>query len=180
MTAESDLDACYDSAARIIRVETLGEYKIASEAERIAAFRDGTPRPVRSVRTSDYLAEVAVTTVTQGKLWQRFRVMELYQSLATWYQRYQITGYLEAQAAGEEIFIVPPMPAVLACGDFTLFDETAAAFQSYDAEGALTGIRVSADPAEVAACAAVVAEARTRAVPLNAYLASRPRAQSVA
>ena len=180
MTASDDLDALYAEAARIVRVETLRTYLMDDEAARIQAWRDGTPRPERSVRTSKYLAEVALTTLTEGKQWQRLRVADTYMEHWSWYQRYQVTGYLESQAAGEEVLIVPAHPHLLALGDFVLFDETAAAFQSFDEDGRFTGIRVTRDAAEVAACVKLREDALSYARPLNVYLAKRLKAPRVA
>src|SRR5215831_11650069 len=60
------LDAYFDRPWRVARKLETGRTVVApGEAERIQAFERGEPRPVRSVRTTPYLARVAVTTVTE-------------------------------------------------------------------------------------------------------------------
>ena len=112
----AELGACFDRfTATAFRLETLQDY--TGEEGRLEAFRLGQPLPVRSVRTSPWLARIAVTTVA-GKRWQRVRVVE---EPLTEYTRYEMASYVESQAAGEEIRILrnPPTPMR---GDFWLFD----------------------------------------------------------
>lgn len=123
MTPE-DFDAHFDRfSSTVFRLETLQDYT-ASEAERVAAFLRGEPRPERSIRTSPWLARVARTTL-EGKSWQRVRVIE---EPVTDYTRYELEGYVESQAAGEQIRIArragpsdfPKLAALRR--DFWLFD----------------------------------------------------------
>ncbi len=106
------------------------------EADRIEAFRRGLPRPERSVRTWPWLARIAVNPAA-GK--QRVRVLD---EPLTEYQRYQLGGYVESQAVGDEIRVArrgaaPHLAAALAT-DFWLFDGTTAVILAYDGEGAFT------------------------------------------
>ena len=85
-----DFDAHFDRFTRtVFRLETLQDYTAPGEAERVEAFRCGRPRPERSVRTSPWLARIAVATVTEAKRWQRVRVVE---EPLTGYTRYQLAG----------------------------------------------------------------------------------------
>lgn len=169
------LDELFDSfAATAVRVEALPVYAVGgAEAERIAAWREHRPRPERSVRTNAYLRRIAVTTA-QNKRWTRLRVLD---TPLTWYEEYQLAGYIESQAAGEEILIVdrgagePP-------ADFWLFDaglpDVRAAAMSYAGDGSFLGVTmfdgVRAEPFEATARALT-----TAAVPLNTWLAARER-----
>lgn len=119
MTA--DLNALFDTFTRsAFRLETLPAYDVGGdEAERLAAYRDGRPRPERSVRTSPWLARIASTTA-QGKQWQRVRIVD---NPLTEYQRYQLESYRESQAVGEEIRIVERAAVGDLGPDFWLLDE---------------------------------------------------------
>jgi hypothetical protein len=98
------LDECfrwYHTSA--IRLETLQAYQAGeAEAERLAAWKRGYPIPERSVRTNEYLREVAAG-VLAGRERQRFRIVD---HPATDYTRYEtLAAYPESAAAGEEIRI---------------------------------------------------------------------------
>ena len=70
------------------RLETLPAYSVPDEAERIQAWREGLPRPERSVRTSGYLREVA-SHVIAGLDRARIRIVDLPLSE---YTRYEMSG----------------------------------------------------------------------------------------
>jgi hypothetical protein len=157
-----------------VRLETLPAYSVPGELERIAAWRAGRPRPERSVRTSDYLREVA-QNVLGGKQRTRIRVLDLPMS---GYALYQMTGYVESAAAGEEIRVAvrrggtqEAQSDMAAVADFWLFDRGAgfgrAVLMDYDEDGRFTGSR----PAELDACEAMWDAAARHAVPLNEFLA---------
>lgn len=119
----TNLDALFDSFTdSAFRLEALPAYAVGgAEAERIAAHREGRPRPERSVRTSPWLARIACATVRDGRTWERLRVVD---DPLTEYQRYQLESYRESQAAGEQIRLVrrdalPPDADVV---DYWLFD----------------------------------------------------------
>ena len=180
-----ELGGCFDGFTRsAFRLETLPAYAAGGEeGERIAAFREGRPRPERSVRTSPWLARIAVTTAA-GKTWQRVRLLD---EPLTEYQRYQLASYVESAACGEEIRIAVrasrPAPGTLG-HDFWLFDaSTPAAFAvqlSYDASGQFTGAVRLDDPEAIMTCRAERDLAVRSSVPLNEYLAARRLAPSAA
>lgn len=133
-------------------LETHQTYAIAEEDERLRAFRQGLPRPDRSVRTTPWLRRVAVTTA-QGKHWGRVHVIE---HPLTEYLRYQLIGYIESQAAGEEIRLADRVkhPELVSLGpDFWLFDEdTSDAFGAllrFDTDGHILGIEQVTDAVAV-------------------------------
>jgi len=102
-------------------LETHAMYAMPEEDQRLRAFRQGLPRPERSVRTTPWLQRVALTTV-QGKRWTRVHVIE---HPLSEYLRYQLIGYIESQAAGEEIHLADrgQHPELTGLGpDFWLFD----------------------------------------------------------
>jgi len=86
--------------ASAFHLETHQHYAVSEEDERLRAFRQGLPRPERSVRTTPWLRRIAVSTATEGKRWCRVHLIE---HPLTEYLRYQLVGYIESQAAGEEI-----------------------------------------------------------------------------
>jgi hypothetical protein len=180
------LDECFaqfiDSAGRL---ETLKSYSVPGEAERIAAWRARKPRPERSVRTNGYLREVAEHALA-GRQRIRIRVVD---APASEYVRYQLTGYVESQAAGEEIWIAVRNGrakrdlSTLPAGDFWVFDlnhlGAHAVLMDYDEGGRFTGSRF-ATPDEFEACAAAWVTASGHAVPLNEYLAKHHASSAVA
>jgi hypothetical protein len=157
------------------RLETLPSYSVLAEAERIAAWRKGHPRPERSVRTSEYLRDVAAN-VLSGRERARVRVVN---HPLTEYARYQLAGYIESAAAGEEIRIAVRADAPDALSslgpDFWLFDRATpharAVIMQYDGDGRFTG-SVAATDAQVSACTAAWGVSREHSVSLNEYLAS--------
>lgn len=172
------LEECFsDFRFSAARLETLPAYAVGDEAERIAAWREGRPRPERSVRTSTYLREVA-QDVLWGKERRRIRVIDLPMSD---YSRYQVTGYVESAAAGEEILVAirrgGPQEAQAdldGMADFWLFDggtdRPRAVLMDYDEAGRFTGSR-EAGPVELEACEAMWDVAARHAASLNEFLA---------
>jgi len=182
------LDECFRQfRASAFRLETLPAYAVSGEAERIHAWRDGRARPERSVRTSEYLREVAAN-VLAGR--QRMRVRIVDHPLSE-YCRYQMAGYIESAAAGEQTRIVvrnggseqstPDLDSV--AHDFWLFDtgteDERAVLLEYDVTGAFTGARPAAEP-DLVLCRRLWALAYKHSVHLNEYLVSAGIVASVA
>jgi hypothetical protein len=174
-----EFDACFDRFKRTaFRLETLPEYIAPGELERIEAFMRGEARPERSVRTAPWLARIALSTVSEGKQWCRVRLLD---DPLTEYERYQLQGYAESQAAGEEIRIIPRRDMyVPLTPDFWLLDDAAIVFLSYDANGRWLGSRLSHDPGQLALCRQERDTALHRSVPLNEYLAAHRQATRAA
>lgn len=167
----SAFDALFDGfVATVVRLETLPAYAVGgAEHDRLAAFRVGRPRPLRSVRTDPWLARIAVSTVTAGKRWTRLRVVD---DLLTDYQRYQMISYQESQAAGEEIRVVPRGAVADAGPDFWLFDDHTVVLMHYHPDGRLDRRERRDDPAAVMECRERFRRVREATVPLNEFLAS--------
>ncbi len=169
-------DACFDRFERsTFRLETLQQYSVSEEDERLRAFREGTPRPDRSVRTNPWLRRVAVTTAA-GKQWQRVHVVR---HPLSEYLRYEMVGYVESAAAGEDIRIADRAahPDLAALGpDFWLFDAEAdqvfAVLMHYDQDGHVLGFDDTDDPETLDRCRAQRDLALECSVDLNAYLVS--------
>lgn len=175
MTAATFDDLFNNFRHTVVRLEALPAYSVGgAEAERIEAWRQHRPRPERSVRTSPWLARIAVTTATEQKAWQRVRVVD---EPITEYQRYQLDSYVESQAAGEQVAVVARSRAGVTGPDFWLFDaghDTAkAAIMRYDEDGHWLGFDVVTDPATVAFLDARYRQVADQAEPLNSYLAAR-------
>jgi hypothetical protein len=75
VTPEEFDDAFDQFRVSAFRLETMQYYSVSAEDARIRAFREGTPRPERSVRTSPWLRRIALTTAA-GKLWSRVHVIK--------------------------------------------------------------------------------------------------------
>jgi hypothetical protein len=169
-----EFDALFDSFRHTVaRLETLPAYDVGGqEAVRLRAFREGLPRPLRSVSTDPWLARIAISTITAGKRWTRLRVVD---DPLTDYQRYQLASYREAQAVGEEVLLVR-RSADLVGPDFWLFDEgepdAHAVVMRYNPRGQWLGADLVTDPNEVHDLADRFHVVAADAVPLNEFLVS--------
>lgn len=152
MTLE-EFDRLFDTfEVSAFHLETHQHYAVSEEDERLRAFREGLPRPERSVRTTPWLRRVAATTA-EGKQWGRVHVIA---HPLTEYLRYQLIGYIESQAAGEEIRLADreKYPELADLGpDSWLFDAgTDNAFGvllHFNPAGNLLGIEQAPDVAEL-------------------------------
>ena len=162
------------------RLETLPAYSVSEEAEQIRAWRAGRARPERSVRNDDYLRSVAVDAL-DGRERRRIRVADLPLSD---YVRWELEGYTENAAAGEEIRIavrnggtLEAQKALTAVSwDFWLFDfgteEETAVLLEYDQDGQFAGAQL-AEHADLVYCHRMWQTAWKHSVPLNEYRARR-------
>lgn len=101
MTPE-DFDALFDTFTHTAyRLECLPTYAVPAEDATVQAFREGTARPERSVRTSPWMRRIAVSTAA-GKSWSRTRVID---TPLTEYQQISLPAYVESQAVGEQIAV---------------------------------------------------------------------------
>lgn len=170
----ADLSALFDSVTRTaFRLETLQTYDVSGELDSVRAFRDGLPRPERSVRTNPFLRRIALQTAV-GVQWSRVRVVEY---PLTEYVRYELLGYVESQAAGEQISLVDREVARDLGPDFWLLDagmpSARAVLMHYDEEGRIVDRELTTDPDVLVRLAGQQAAAETYAVPLNAFLVGR-------
>jgi hypothetical protein len=169
---EEEFAALFDTFQHTaFRLETLQTYDVSAELEAVRAFREGRPRPERSVRTSAWLRRVAVTTA-QGKQWSRVRVVAY---PLTEYTRYELVGYVESQAAGEHIQLADFDQVGDLGPDFWLFDggtpTARAVLLQYTADGRIRGFSRVTDPTELERLHDIQRKAETHAVPLNTFLA---------
>lgn len=167
----ADFGDCFDCFEHTaFRLETRQDYTVPAEQERIRAFRAGLSLPERSPRTSPWLARIQATTQA-GKRWRRVRLIA---EPMTDYTRYQLAGYQESAAAGEDIWIcrlAAHRDLAALTRDFWLFDDQVAAFLRYDAEGRFTGAELNQDPAAISRCQDERDLALGHSMPLARYLA---------
>lgn len=147
-----EFNACFDRFERdVFRLETLPQYLVDAEVERVEAFMRGEPRPERSVRTSAWLRRIATSTAA-GKSWQRIHAVDW---PLTDYLRYEIAGYVESQACGEEIRLCDLTDELRAHEDFWLFDAGTntpyALAMRYDEDGRYLRADLVTDPGKLAA-----------------------------
>ena len=114
-----DFDAQFDAFQHTaFRYESRRHYLVGGqEAEQFAGWRRGEPRSERSVRTSDWLRRIAVTTAA-GKQWCRVRAVD---HPLPEYLRWELGGLVENQAVGDLTLMVDRDHAVDG-PDFWLFD----------------------------------------------------------
>lgn len=168
MTSE-EFSALFDGARHtVFRLETLQTYAVPGADASLRAFREGTPRPVRSVETSPWLRRIAVTTA-HGVEWSRVRVVE---HPLTEYTRWAILAYVESQAAGEQVGI---SERPLSGPDFWLIDANTpyarAVVMHYSPAGELEARELVTDLAPLAGLVTRRDAARAMAVGLNEFLA---------
>lgn len=174
MTPE-DFDTLFDRFHRTAyKLETLDTYDvgdIGNEAARMRAIRGGLPVPERSVRTDPWLARIARTTIVDGKVWRRVRLVS---TPLTEYERLELVSLVEAQAVGDENFIAQ-RSAVEPAQDMWLFDAgttyARAVLMEYDAHGRWLGFKLVTRVSEVEPLEAAWERALAAAVPLNVFLA---------
>jgi hypothetical protein len=177
-------DAVFDEfSSEVFRLETLQSYAVSNEDAGLRAFREGTPRPERSVRTSAWLRRIAVTSA-RGASWQRVHIVT---HPLSEYLRYELVGYVESQAAGEHIMLADrdTHPELTGLGpDFWLFDaDTAGAhavLMRYSDDGEPLRFDYTTDPGVLASCRAQRGRALAAAIDLNTYTASYVQADKVA
>jgi hypothetical protein len=173
-----DFDSLFDQFQRTaFRLEAQPSYDVGgSEVAALAAWREGRPRPERSVRTQPWLARIATTTA-RGKAWRRLRVLD---DPLTEYQHYQLTSgsYQESQACGDETLLVTRGQHeewMRGIGDFWLFDHgestERAVAMTYTASGEFMGFSEIADQELLQVVDHVARVAVEYAVPLAEYLA---------
>lgn len=167
-----EFNAAFDTFRRsALRLETLQSYAVSAEDEFLRAFREGIPRPERSLRTSPWLRRIAATTMA-GKTWTRIRLVR---HPLSEYLRHELLAFVESAAVGEEIRIVDinQHPEVTEFGpDFWLFDAgypgESAIFMHYDYTGTLISYERVID---VAGCRWQADKAIERSVSIAEYLA---------
>jgi hypothetical protein len=175
-------DAVFDgfvtspTSTRVFRLEAYQHYHVPSDDPFMAAFRNREPRPSRSVRTSPWLARVANSVISGGKQWQR---VHLIREPLSEYLQMEMQGYVESQAAGEEIFLADADgPTLSSLGpDFWLFDDPAhvgggyAVLMHYDQAGQPQSFEFVDDAGRLDALRVQRDTAMERSVDLNEFLA---------
>lgn len=168
-------DSLFDSFTdTTFRLEALQTYAVSSEDARLRAFREGTPRPERSVRTDAWLRRMAVSTAS-GKLWTRVHAVE--QPLSE-YLQYELISYVESQAVGEQIGIadIDAHPRLREVPDFWLFDwatdHAQAVLMHYSDDGRVLEREHVTDQARLDQLNQIRLIAQKVAAPLNTYLAA--------
>lgn len=172
-----DYSRLYDDFTHTaFRIETRQEYAVHAEDPSLAAFRIGTARPERSVRTSSWLARIAADTIA-GKQWGRVRLVEW---PLTEYTRWELVSFAESQAAGERIWLVPADRGYDG-PDVWLFDldtDHPVAFETlYTDDGAVRDRRLVTDTDELANLRNARDHLVAGATPLNEFLAREATAQ---
>ena len=152
----------------MFRLETLQSYSVSAEDAALVAFRTGSPRPERSIRTSPWLRRIAIQVIA-GVDWSRVRIVEF---PLTEYTRMEIIAYVESQAAGERTLLTDHSEPV--GPDFWLrdggTDDAEAIVMHYTPEGELDHYEVVDDPARLAELYGVATRLTEQAVTLNVFL----------
>lgn len=171
-----DRFAASPTSRSVFRWEALQTYNVPDVDVSLVAYRTGAPRPERSIRTDEWLARVARSTLA-GKDWIRVRyVEESAGGRLTEYTDWELLAHAEAQAAGDRILINLAKHSDET--DFWLFtgehpSDNCAVLMYYDDAGAPTAFCYTDDPGQLAILAAARDAVLEGAMPLNDYLARR-------
>jgi hypothetical protein len=142
-----DLGALFEHFERsAFRLETHDRYDVEDEADRLAAFREGRPLPIRTPENNEWLALVSTAT-TSGRTIGRVRILG---RPLTEYSRFEFAVYPENIAAGEKIRIRERRMLTVADDewshqDFWLFDDQTAVLLHYDQQDRFVGVELAAD-----------------------------------
>ncbi len=155
------------------RLETLPQYLVPQDVERLRIFRETGQPPSRTTETSPWLGLIARTTAA-GRRWSRVHVVS---QPFTEYLRFELLAYRDNAVAGESIGIADrDTHAALAqlTEDFWLFDgdgdHPIAVLMRYDADGHYLGAERAGHPDTVARRRAQRDLALALATPLDEYL----------
>lgn len=181
-----EFDQCFrwfassPSSTRVFRWEGLQHYAIAADEPSLVAFREALPRPERSVRTSPWLARIATSTAA-GKDWSRARYIA---EPLTEYVRWELLAYVESQAVGERILVIPG-GSQFSYPDFWVFDGAVAAdryaiVMHYDRAGSPVEFEYTNAEPRVTELLLVADELCRDSIPLNSYLAPRRKVSGAA
>jgi hypothetical protein len=160
------------TSTSVFRWEGREVYAIPRDEPSLVAFREGTARPERSVRTSPWLARIATSTVA-GKEWSRVR-----RPFDNEYFRWEVLAYIESQAAGEGIHIARADAAAYRLPDFWWFTGTELADRyaiamHYADDGSPVEFEYIDHDDTLAAYERIAGELLALSRPLNSYLAPR-------
>lgn len=169
MTAD-EFNALFDTVTRsAFRYEGLPVYAVDEEDSDLIAWRAGLPMAERSVRTDAWLARIARQRIVHGIDWCRVRYVT---SPPSWYVAFEISGYIESQAAGERILLIGDQ--MWDGPDFWLLDagtpSARGILQSFDERGAPIEQELVTDPAVVAELERAAERLVGVGLPLNAWL----------
>ena len=168
MTTPADLYRTCGVSAR--RLETLQDYDVSGDEERLRAFLAGEPLPPPRQGKADDLALIADLR-KRGRYVGRVHVVD---RPLTDYVRYELAVYAENVAAGEDVLIAdrsahPELDRL--AQDFAIFDSETVVLFDYDV-GRVRGYRVVSDHETVKRCVAEYELAAGKSVPLAEFMAA--------
>lgn len=170
--------AMIDSFERsIFRLETLAEYRVEEEAEKLRRYIEGKPLPDPDPAHDSWRTALR-RHAEAGRTVERLRTLP---PGLTPYLRFEIEwAYLYSWEAGERIYLAGDDALALlperARRDFYLFDDRTVVLMHYDAVGRPAGRDLIEDPDEIAVYRRAREAALSAATPLPEYLAARRRA----
>jgi hypothetical protein len=177
-TPPADPTTLFDQVrSTVFRLETRQTYVVAGEQDRVRAFLDGRPLPLRNILTSPMIARMATSTLA-GVRWTRARLVRF---PLTDYTRFELVSYQESAVVGLETHLadVDTDPALAdLTDDFWLLDgddpdHAVAILMDYDPDGRFLGRQVTRDPAVLGRCRHQRDLALAHAVPLHRFLAEK-------
>lgn len=155
----------------VFRLETLQVYGGSGEDAAITAFLAGEPS-APDPKVQEYAARVRAAAQA-GRTPQRVHVVV--EPLSD-YMRFELTGYKDNVAAGEDVRIIPvagnEWPSDVPHWDFWLFDSSELWDMSYTDGGTWLGVELLADPARVVAACHARDAALHQSLPWAQYIRS--------
>ncbi len=168
---DDEFNTLFDTVTRsAFRYEGLPVYAVDEEDADLVAWRSGLPMAERSVRTDPWLARIARQRIVDGIDWCRVRHVT---SPPSWYVAFEVSGYVESQAAGERILLTGDR--VWDGPDFWLLDagtrRARGVLQSYGEDGShISNEFVPAGARIIPELVRAVDVLIAAATPLNAWL----------
>jgi hypothetical protein len=169
MTTPADLYRTCRHSAR--RLETLQDYDVSGDEDRMAAFLAGEPLPPPG---PGKLADLELIASLRQRGVHVGRVHVITRPLSD-YVRYELAVYAENAAAGEDVRIADgtahPALGKLA-QDFAVFDSETVILFDYDGNGRVRGYRIADDPVTVRRCVGQYVLAAAQSVSLARFTAA--------
>jgi hypothetical protein len=159
------------------RLEALDHYTSEAEDEEMRRWFEGEPFQLTQVSSEmhDEYVRLVRAACAAGKPWRRVHAV----SGPTPYVRFEVEGYGENEAAGEEVRILQASDLAAVFGeqppDFWLFDDELVLKMEYDETGRIAAIPVITDPRAIRRYLQLRDTAVRHSVPVREYRAALRR-----
>jgi hypothetical protein len=159
----------------VFRLEALDHYTSDAEDEEMRRWFAGEPARSAFMEEGGEYLQLVRAARAQGKPWRRVHAV----TGPTPYVRFEVEGYADNEAAGEDVRILQAADLASVFGepprDFWLFDDAVVLEMRYDGTGRLVEVPVVTDSAELRRYQHLRDIALRHAVPVREYRAALRR-----